>query len=129
MQLKTKNIVFFDGVCGLCDHFVELLLKLDSLEELLFCPLQSEVTSELIGKRDGNTVIFLSNGKVYERSEAVIRIFIAMNTNWKVLNIFRITPRCFRDYLYMFVSKNRFLIFEKKEFCKIPTKEQRKRFI
>lgn len=129
MQLKNKNIVFFDGRCGLCDHFVNLLLKLDHSNKLLFCPLESKKAQEIIGKRSDNTVLFYVNEIVYEKSEAVLRIFITLNPLWRILSIFSLIPKSVRDSIYMIVSRNRYKAFGKNEVCRIPTENEKTKFL
>ena len=36
MKENIERIVYYDGVCGLCDGFVELLVKLDKKKKLKF---------------------------------------------------------------------------------------------
>ena len=44
---KDKNIVFFDGYCNLCNTTVDLLIKIDSNELLLFAPFSGKTSSDL----------------------------------------------------------------------------------
>jgi predicted DCC family thiol-disulfide oxidoreductase YuxK len=129
MHTRSKNIVLFDGVCGLCDKFVEFLLKIDSSKSLYFSPLQSDLAKSLIKENNTETVIFYTNNITYEKSDAVIQIFLTINPFWKILLIFRLIPKSIRDSIYMFISKNRYRLFGKNEICKVPTKEQGERFI
>ena len=45
---KVERVIFFDGVCGLCNGFVDFVLPRDKEERLLFSPLQSESASDYL---------------------------------------------------------------------------------
>jgi predicted DCC family thiol-disulfide oxidoreductase YuxK len=43
-----KPIIFFDGVCAMCNTFVAIVLKADPEERFLFAPLQGDTARELL---------------------------------------------------------------------------------
>ena len=46
MTRGQKGIVYFDGVCGLCNRFVDFLLKRKNVSHFQFAPLQGQTASE-----------------------------------------------------------------------------------
>ncbi|MFT5184857.1 MAG: putative DCC family thiol-disulfide oxidoreductase YuxK, partial [Flavobacteriales bacterium] len=38
--MPNSKIIFFDGICGLCNKAVDFLLRHDSKQRLKFSPLQ-----------------------------------------------------------------------------------------
>ena len=103
--MKNKNIIYFDGVCGLCNSFVRLLLKIDKKYKLKFTTLQGKTGQELLKKihlhqSDFDTVIFQKNEQVYTRSTAVFEIFKTVGGFWNFFLIFKILPTSFTDYIY-----------------------------
>ena len=40
----SKPIIFFDGVCAMCNTFVDLILRLDRRQQFLFAPLGGETS-------------------------------------------------------------------------------------
>ena len=81
-----SGIVFFDGVCGMCNRFVDLLLKLDRQGRLKFAPLQGETAERLLSERDVaslETVVFLKDGRAYRSSSAAVRIWWQLGGFWK----------------------------------------------
>jgi len=50
--MNNKHIIYFDGVCGLCNTFVKLLLKIDS--DLKFATLQGVSGQKLLNKMKFN---------------------------------------------------------------------------
>ena len=127
-----KRIIFFDGVCPVCNGFVDYVLKKDSKNYFQFSSLQSEFTkSHLALQYQGlDTVILMENEQVYLRSTAVLRILLQLGGHWTALAIFAsVIPRVVRDMIYDLVAKNRYRVFGKYETCRIPTAEEKARFI
>ena len=57
-----KPVLFFDGVCGLCNRSVDFAMSRDPEGRLLYSPLQGETATELLSEQDReniDTVIFL----------------------------------------------------------------------
>lgn len=130
--MRTEPIIFFDGVCGLCNSFVDFLVKVDKNHVLRFAPLQGETAAEILQKHyieDLNTIVFFHNGKVLTKSDAVLEIFHLIGGPWKAAVALNIFPRLFRNYFYNFVSKNRYSLFGKKETCRLPSPEERQLFL
>jgi len=126
-----KNIIFFDGVCGICNRTVDFLIQRDTNKRLYFSPLQGEtasniLSSSMIEKMD--TIVFYNKGVIYYKSGAVLRVLYTMGGIWKLAIVFLIVPPLIRNFIYDIVANNRYQWFGKKEACRIPTKEERERF-
>ena len=130
MQKKQKTyprIVYFDGVCGICNWFIDFLLKIDKTNLLVFAPLQGETAKENIHTKyleDISTIIFQENGKIYTKSDAVLQIFNIIGGFWTIFVFFYVFPRFIRDKVYVFIANNRYQWFGKKESCRMPTNEE-----
>ena len=44
----SKHLLFYDGSCGLCDHIVQFLLKVDLKRQFVFAPLQGKTAAEVL---------------------------------------------------------------------------------
>ena len=122
---SSRVIVYFDGVCGLCNRFVDFLLKYDKSKSLKFAPLQkSKFQNE-----DLSTVILSIDDQLYTKSEAALRAISFMGGIWKLALLFLVIPKLIRDPVYDFIAKNRYQWFGKSETCRLPTPEERSRFI
>ena len=120
--MNNKNIIYFDGICGLCNSFVKLLLKIDS--DLKFATLQGKTGQKLLNKMnfsksDFDTVIFQKNDQIYTRSTAVFEIFKTIGGFWKILLIFSFLPISITDKLYRYIALKRFKVFGKLDQCDI----------
>ncbi len=132
---QEQSIVFYDGVCILCDGLIRHLIKIDKHKKLLFATLQSERSTELL-KPFGlepnklETIVFLSNGVVSTKSAAVLTIIQQLPPSiLSLLLISRILPRSINDFIYDIVSKVRYRLFGKRETCKIPNQLELSRFL
>ncbi len=126
------NIVFFDGVCGLCNYFVDFIIRQDKHNRLLFAPLQGETAAKELSIKPGqnfDTVVLSKNGKLYFKSGAGIRIFYEAGGFWKIIIVLLIFPPFLRNFVYDIIANNRYNWFGKKESCRMPTKEERAKFL
>jgi predicted DCC family thiol-disulfide oxidoreductase YuxK len=127
-------LIFYDGVCGLCNRFVLFVLNRDRRSRFYFAPLQGKYAKEVIdiSKKTGSelqTVYLFYNQHLYHRSRAVLKIFQLMGFPWNLTGIFRIIPPIIADNIYDFIAGNRYRWFGKHENCPIPNAEHRSRFI
>ena len=129
--------ILFDGVCNLCNGFINFIIKTDKSSTLKFLPLQSQRAKSLLDEFPGNdlhiydltTVILIDNKKIYRQSDAVLRIASHLPYPWKVLKYFRVVPKRLRDLMYGFVARNRYKWFGQKPHCMVPSPDVLDRFI
>ncbi len=130
----TNPIVLFDGECNLCNFTVQWIIKRDTKNQFRFCAQQNEIGQNLLSKHsnahaDLSTVILIFQDKVYTHSQAVIQIGIILGSWYRLAYILKVIPRFFRDKLYIWVSKNRYKWFGKKDSCMIPSQELKNKFL
>ncbi len=128
------KLFLFDGECGLCDASVQRLLKIDRDGLFRFAPLQGETTARLREKHPEipdnlSTVVYVENDRVYLRSRAFTTAAKHMPMPWRVLAIFNVVPAFLLDIAYRFVAKIRYRVWGKKDMCRIPSKDERSRFL
>ncbi len=132
-ELPQAPVVFFDGVCGMCNHFVDFLLKHDHKQVFLFAPLQGEAAKLHLEKSDTEdlkSIVLIKNGKTFRHSAAVVQVLCSLSIFWKTAGYaLWIIPGPIRDLGYRLVAKVRYRIFGKKESCRLPTPEERARFL
>lgn len=126
-------VVFFDGVCGLCNWSVDFLLRRDTGRRLWFAPLQGETARTWLGTRpddDYSTIVLLDAGQRLDRSDAVARILRRIGGLWMIAGwLLWLIPRPIRNFGYRVVASNRYALFGKKAACRLPTPEERSRFL
>lgn len=124
----TRNIVFFDGVCHLCNGFVDSIISRDKKHFLFFAPLQGSTAEKILSPNDReklDTVIYFSAGKTYYRSAAILKILSSLGGIYKIFSIAWIIPAPLRDIIYNLIAKNRYSWFGKRDFCRLPNNEER----
>jgi len=129
-----KSIIFFDGVCNLCEGFVQWIIRRDPKEHFQFASLQSDFTkSFFISKgeklEDLHTVILYKAGKFYSESDVTFEVINQLGFPWSWLYPFKLIPRIIRDKVYRWVASNRYQWFGKKDACMIPTPALQNRFL
>ena len=132
-EVSGRPIVFFDGVCGLCNGFVDFLLRVDQHELLRFATLQGPTAQHLLGSTEAgglNSVVFIDGGVVKTRSDAVAAILRRMDWPWRAAGYgLNALPALLRDAAYDLVAQNRYRLFGVKAACRIPSVAERRRFL
>lgn len=127
-----SHIIFYDGDCGFCNKSVQFVLKHEKKQIIQFSALQSNFAIdffEKIGakKPDLSTFYFYSNGQMYERSSAALKVIPELKWYLQFLRIGWLLPRFVRDSMYDFIAKRRTKLAN--GFCLIPSTENRQRFL
>lgn len=131
---NPEHIVLFDGVCNLCNESVSFIIKHDSKKLFKFASLQSEYAKNILTQYDKNfsgmhSIIYIEKGKIYDESNAALRISRHLDSFWRFAYLFIIVPKFLRDGVYKIIAKNRYKWFGKKESCMMPSKELKSRFL
>lgn len=124
----SKPVVFFDGVCHLCNGFVDWIVAHDPDQKILFAPLQGGTAKDHLThdqRQALDSVLVLSQGRTFEKSEAVLLILEQL-PGYAWTGALRWIPLVLRNGAYDLVAKNRYRLFGKSETCRIPTPEERK---
>jgi len=129
----ARPVVFFDGVCGLCNATVDFFLKRDREGRFLFSPLQGETAKERLEPEiveDVSSVVLQVGGKTYRHSSAVARMLWRLGGFWSFTGAcLWLVPWPVRHLGYKLVAKFRYRLFGRKEVCRMPTPEERSRFL
>lgn len=127
------GIILFDGECVFCDHSVQFILKRDVEKVFLFASLQSDVGQQLLKQYNVDSsmdsIVVIYQEKAYTQSDAAIVIAQQFKGFWRMLGVVKVLPKWLRDKMYVVIAKNRYRLFGKMETCRIPTKEERSRFL
>lgn len=129
-----QEVLLFDGVCNLCNGAVNFIIDRDPKGNFKFAALQSDFgQAELdrlgYDKESFDSLVLLSNGKVYVKSTAALKIAKRLTGLWPISSIFLILPPFTRDWAYNLIAKNRYKWWGKRDSCRMPTPELKQRFM
>lgn len=132
--MPDKSIILFDGVCNVCNGFVNFLIPRDKKDKFQYGSLQSLKVKEMLQQYhynpdDLSTVILIEKDKLYSQSTAVLKILRQMSGAWPLMYAFIIVPKAIRDFAYQQIARNRYKLFGKKDSCMVPTPELRAKFV
>jgi predicted DCC family thiol-disulfide oxidoreductase YuxK len=132
--MQDKKIIVFDGVCILCNSFVQFILKKDKRKQFYFTTAQSDFVKEQLKTNPMkanamDSVLYVKNGKVFTESTAALNIFSDLGGLWKLLSIFKLIPPFIRNAVYRFIAKRRYRVFGKLDTCMMPPSEWKSRFL
>lgn len=128
-------ILLFDGVCNLCNGWVDFVIRRDPTGKIRFAALQSPEGSAalesagLSGEYLDSVILVESDGRVRSASAGVLATLRKLERPWSLLYIFVVVPPPIRDYIYRQVAKRRYQWFGKRNTCRLPTAREKKRFL
>ncbi|MGC3786867.1 thiol-disulfide oxidoreductase DCC family protein [Priestia aryabhattai] len=127
-------IILFDGVCNLCNGWVQFVIKRDSRALFRFASLQSDTAGTLLRKHNYehpplHSVILLMNGNLYTESTAILHIVRQLRGPIQLMACFQVVPVFIRNLFYRFIARNRYKWFGKQTSCMLPTPEAKMRFL
>ena len=125
-------IVFFDGVCNLCQGSVRYLIKHDKKGVLKFASLQGNYAKDFVNETEiqsMQSILFFDGKMLYKKSTAVLKLSSLLGGWQQLLLLGYILPRFVRDWLYNIVAMNRYRWFGKKDQCMLPSKGFENRFL
>lgn len=134
IDINNSKIILFDGVCNLCNQAVQFIIKRDKKAQFIFGSLQSDAGQELLlhfqlKNNNFNSIIFIENGIVLDKSTAILKIYKQLSGAWPLTYGFIIIPKFIRDFIYTWISNNRYKWFGKRDQCMLPTEALKARFI
>ena len=101
-----KNIIYYDGECGLFHIVVRFILRIDSKNKFYFSPISNLNDNKKQKKPD--SIILSFNDTLYYEGQAIINIMKNIGNNWCLLvKALEFIPKGTLDEKYGWVSRNR----------------------
>lgn len=132
-----RELVFYDGTCGLCHETVKFVLARDrDGGRFGFAPLQGETAAQLLARDGGEAlpdsiVVRQTDGELLFRSDAIFHILDRLGGVWRaVAKVGMMLPKGLRDRAYDLVARVRRRIFKQPDgYCPMLPDEIRERFL
>jgi predicted DCC family thiol-disulfide oxidoreductase YuxK len=134
MENKQSHVIYFDGVCNLCNGFVDFVIRRDKKNWFRFASLQSaagqKICEELkLPSGQLQTVVLYKNGQYLTKSKAAIYIIGSLGFPWSLFKIFNIVPTFISNAVYDIIARNRLNWFGKRDTCRLPNEHEKELFI
>ncbi|HVX40697.1 MAG TPA: DCC1-like thiol-disulfide oxidoreductase family protein [Gemmatimonadaceae bacterium] len=136
--LERGPILLYDGLCGFCDGAVQFVLRRDRRGRIRFAALQGDFAAAVIARHpelagvDSLVLVERAPGggeRVSVRSDGALRVARYLGGAWRATTLLRLVPRALRDWAYDTFARNRYRWFKRLEACRVPTAEERERFV
>ena len=135
--LVPPAVIFYDGVCGLCDRTVRFVLRHDHAGRFRFATLQSDYAAAALARHgrdatDLDSVCLLLDPdgpgeRLLAKSDAVLAILDGLGGVWRLAAAARWLPQSWRDAAYDALANRRYRWFGRFDQCPIPSPELRAR--
>jgi len=138
-------VVYFDGVCTLCNGFVDFLIRRDRAGRLRYASQQGTSFAALLARHPdlaakaqatatADTIVAaerLPDGseRLHLESDATLAILSRLPGGWGWLRYGKVVPRPVRNLAYRLVAHNRYRLFGRRETCRLPSAAERALFL
>lgn len=127
-------ILAFDGVCVLCNGFVDFLIRRDPHRRLRFASSTTPAGAAIFAATGQDaaypvSVILIDGQRRYVQSAAIIRTVEQLGGRWRAVGLLRAVPAIVRDAIYGWVARRRYGWFGRLDACPVPTGATADRFL
>lgn len=138
MSPSRSGVIYFDGVCGLCNRFVQFVLRYDREHLFRFAPLQGESfrrdaeASKHPVQSDSLVVVWNAGEgrrETFQRGKAVLQVLRQLPGCRRLAALLGLLPLSWLDRLYELVAAHRYRFFGKTAICRKPTGEEKRYFL
>ena len=125
--------ILFDGVCNLCNGFVQFVIARDPAAQFRFGALTTPAAQDLLraaGVTNApDSIVLLEDDGVYFQSDAALRIVRRLTFPWPLAYGLVVVPRFVRDWVYDIIAARRYKWFGRRDACMVPTPDLKQRFL
>ncbi|MFC5045389.1 thiol-disulfide oxidoreductase DCC family protein [Aquimarina hainanensis] len=132
---KSKKVIFFDGVCNLCNGFIDFVIVRDLQKRIYYCSLQSVTAKEIVAHKEQlinhpfSTIYYYDQDQLYSKSTAILKILQELPKYRFISSVLLYIPPVIRDRCYHLIAKNRYFFLGKKNTCRIPSVKEQSQFL
>lgn len=128
-----KYYLFYDGDCGLCNHWVQWVLAYDRKDAFRFVALQSDLGQQFLSERglglSNFQTLYLWKPQAFYlcKSDAILAIARQLGGWFRLLRILGLLPKSWRDWGYNQISTYRLKLAS--AYCVLPKAEEQHKFL
>lgn len=132
--INNDHVIVFDGICMLCCASSRFIYQRDKAGVFRFATAQSQSGHDILQScglptDHYETMVYVKNGVVSQRSDAWLQILRQLPQPWPMLSLARFCPRFLRDGCYTLIARDRYRLFGKRDTCMMPTDDALSRFL
>ena len=132
--MQNQKIILFDAQCKLCSAWCNFIIAHDKNTIFKLCSVQSSKGELLLTHFGFSTseyasMVLVENGKAFTQSHAFFNVVKQLGYPYKLANVFSILPNRFNNWLYDRVALNRYSLFGKYQYCRVPNPEDAKHYL
>ena len=125
-----KDIIVFDGLCVMCNSFLNWVLHNDKDDKYLFANIQSDFFEKNMDiNKSIDSIILIKENNIFYESEAIKHILKDLGKFHILRLVLDITPTFMSNFFYKIIANNRYKIFGKKDKCELPNKNLLSKFL
>lgn len=129
----THPILVYDGVCVLCNRFIQFVDQRDKQDMFRYATLQGKeglaIKLKVQGSDDIDTVILLHKGDYKMYSSVGIHVFYLLGYPYRLFYPLIFIPSFIRDWVYTIIATNRYSWFGKTDTCLLPDKSMSEKLL
>ncbi len=129
---KFDRVLYFDGVCNLCNHFVDWVIRRNNFAQIRVASLQGEHAKNHLPlelRENMTSVVYQREGKNLLKSDAALWILKDLQVFGALPSLLLWTPSSLRNFIYDLIAKSRYSVFGKRESCRLPTPQEKEYFL
>lgn len=132
--MNEYKIILFDGVCNFCNASVNYIMSHDKNNIFKFAALQSPAGIELQKKfsldpKDLSSFILINNNHYFKKTTAALKVAKDFGFPWNITYALILIPPFIRNIAYNIIARYRYKWFGRREVCRVPTAEEREKFL
>jgi len=135
MNTEAAPVIVFDGVCLLCNRWVDFILRHDRMGRFLFAAMQGANGRTLLlghglSPDDPSSLLLVDTGRGYIDTDAIVRILRNLGGGWTIpASMLAAVPRMLRDPAYRWIARHRYRLFGRRALCRLPAPSEASRFL
>lgn len=135
---RTISVVYYDGVCALCNGLVRMLVRRDRRRRLRYASLQSEFAERTLrphgidpGELSAMVLLRDLEGtqSVTQGPRAVLEVLSLLGGPWRLVGVLGLLPDLVLNLGYGWIARTRYRTFGKYDSCPLPSAEVRELFL
>jgi predicted DCC family thiol-disulfide oxidoreductase YuxK len=135
MNPDSAPVIVFDGVCLLCNRWVDFILRHDRAGQFRFAAMQgingrALLQAHGLSPDDPSSLLLVEGALCYTDTTAVMRILHGLGGGWKLLAMMlAAVPKVVRDPTYRWIARHRYRWFGRRHECRLPIPAEADRFL